>query len=149
MSNRDNFTIVEAPKATAEAALAVVLYEQVPPLYVSPLTGIDWQIALSGLAEGQPGFAFDGTTACRLGNIHDLLPSGKWYTPWMVGQTVSAEEAKADRAWWEELKAKANALGLRVTVEPTTGESIWVEADLTVVLPTVIDGKPALIRVKI
>ena len=121
-----------------------MFYEQ-PPAMGSAI-GIDWQAAIAGLAKGNPGFAFDGTAAHRLGSVHDLLPSKAWYTPWMVGQVVTAQEAEEDRAWWETLKAEANELGLKVSVEPTMGEDIWVEIDLIVSLPVVVSGRPALVR---
>jgi len=46
-----------------------------------------------------------------IGSVLDLLPSGKYYTPWACSN-VTEEEAEADEEWWEAFDtelAKHNA----------------------------------------
>ena len=40
-----------------------------------------------------------------VGSVLDLLPSGKYYTPW-ANSNVTEEEAEADEEWWETFDAE-------------------------------------------
>ena len=40
-----------------------------------------------------------------VGSVLDLLPSGKYYTPWACNN-VTEEEVEADEAWWEAFNAE-------------------------------------------
>ncbi len=40
-----------------------------------------------------------------VGSVLNLLPSGKYYTPWACSN-VTEEEAEADEEWWEAFDAE-------------------------------------------
>jgi len=45
-----------------------------------------------------------------LGTVMDLMPSGKFYTPWACSN-VSDEEAEEDEAWREQAEEELGSIG--------------------------------------
>ena len=56
---------------------------------------------------------FDGNKikSIYLGTCFDLLPSGKYYTPW-ANSNVSEEEANQDEEWYNEVEERLSAMGM-------------------------------------
>ena len=45
-----------------------------------------------------------------IGTVFDLLPSGKYYTPW-ANSNVNLEEASKDETWFSEVEEELDTIG--------------------------------------
>lgn len=81
-------------------------------------TDIDWKELAAKVDAEEPteGWGWDGEPAKTvfLGTVFNLVPSGKYYTPW-ANSNVTAEEAEGDTDWWTELWEQAASYGLFIT----------------------------------
>lgn len=79
---------------------------------------IDWTELVKQVeaTEPQEGWGWDGEPAkvVFLGTVFDLMPSGKYHTPFACGN-VTEEEAIRDVVWYTEMEYTANKHGLFLT----------------------------------
>ncbi len=73
----------------------------------------DWDNIKKEVEESEPNRDDYGNLikSAYLGSCFNIMPSGKYYTPW-ANSNVTEEEAKQDEEFLEQLEAEANKHGL-------------------------------------
>jgi len=81
-------------------------------------TEINWTELVKQVDATEPteGWGWDGGPAkvVFLGTVFNLMPSGKYHTPW-ASSNVTEEEVVKDMDWWDEMDRLASKHGLFIT----------------------------------
>lgn len=78
-------------------------------------TGINWDAVKDEMENSEWGPSEYGADdqeerSVYLGTVMDLMPSGKYYTPW-ANSNVTEKEAEKDAEYWETLDSEASEHG--------------------------------------
>ena len=77
----------------------------------------DWKKIKELVEQQEPQDDFDGCCKIKLyylGSVFNIMPSGKYYTPWACSN-VTEEEARKDEKFRERMEQEAEKYGLFVT----------------------------------